>query len=54
MADGQVYPVLTSCSCRVELITFKNSISAAIAMFDSYIEPTLANLTMGHENATYP
>ena len=43
-----------SCSCRVELITFKNSISAAIAMFDSYIEPTLSNLTMNHENTTYP
>ena len=23
-------------------------------MFDSYIEPTLSNLTMNHENTTYP
>ena len=46
-------PILTSCSCLVELITVKNSISAAIAMFDSYIEPTLSNLTMNDENTTY-
>ena len=27
---------------------------AAFAMFDLYIEPTFSNLTMNHENTTYP